>query len=299
VGARIAREGLPMAAVLALGGGPAALGLLAALMLGAGSVAAVAGAPFVDRLPRRPLMIAADIGRSLALAAVAAAALAQRLDLTGLCMAAVAVAALGVMFEAADHAILPALVSREQLTAANARLGAVDAAAEMAGPALGGGLFSLVAPPIALAATAATYLVSAAFLGAIRTRPAKPATREPFDLDFAAGFRACLGHPLVRPLLLASLGSGFFGAFFAALYVLFSLTVLSLSPAMLGLTIAAGGLGALAGAAAAPWATRLLGPGPAIVATRLAGGLGGPPRTARRRLALCGDGSPGPLAAGR
>jgi MFS family permease len=48
--------------------------------------------------------------------------------------------------------------------------------------------------------------------------------------------------------------------------VLFAVRVLDLTPAMLGLTIAAGGIGGIGGAIIAPWLARRLGPGRAIVA---------------------------------
>src|SRR5580698_5494086 len=79
-GARIAREGLPMAAVITLKAGPQALGLFAAVGLFAGALA--------DRLPKRRLLIAADIARALVLAAIPLAALAGRLTLVEIYIAA-------------------------------------------------------------------------------------------------------------------------------------------------------------------------------------------------------------------
>src|SRR3974390_1607356 len=67
VGSRISREGLPLTAVLVLGASPFQMGLLNGL--GAAAVLApglFAGA-WVDRLQRRPVLIAADLGRALLL----------------------------------------------------------------------------------------------------------------------------------------------------------------------------------------------------------------------------------------
>jgi predicted MFS family arabinose efflux permease len=68
----------------------------------------------------------------------------------------------------------------------------------------------------------------------------------------------------VAPLLLMQGANALFGAFFSALYILFALRVVGLDTALLGLTIASGGLGALAGAVIAPHMARLAGVGPAI-----------------------------------
>ena len=148
-----------------------------------------------------------------------------------------------------------------------------------------------------------TYVVSALILSRIRGRPPGPTARdgrEPTDLDLTAGLRLVFAHPLVRPLWLADLGKSFFGYFFAALYILLAINVLKLTTPMLGLTIAMGGVGGLAGAALAPWLTRRLGPGRMILLAGLGGGAtlfliplaAGPPLVAMAILAaaqLIGD----------
>ncbi len=63
----------------------------------------------------------------------------------------------------------------------------------------------------------------------------------------------------------------FFGWFFGALYILYALDTLRLSPGELGVTIAAGGVGAFAGAAVAPAFTRRLGAGRALIVSALLG----------------------------
>jgi len=180
-----------------------------------------------------------------------------------------------VAFDVADHAFLPSLVAPAQLVEGNAKLGTTEAVAEVGGPALYGALFSLIAPPLALAVNAATYLGSALTLGFIRPRPTaaeRSADETPSPFDLAAGFRIVLGHPLVRPIWLADVTQAFFGGFFSALYLIFLYRQLELTQWMIGLTVAAGGVGALAGALAAPAVTRRLGVGRAIVATAMAGG---------------------------
>ena len=83
--------------------------------------------------------------------------------------------------------------------------------------------------------------------------------------DIRDGWRAATGEPRVAPLLFMTGSNALFGSFFAALYVLFAVRVLGLTPAMLGLTIAAGGIGGIGGAILAPWLARRLGSGRAIV----------------------------------
>jgi Na+/melibiose symporter-like transporter len=277
-GARIAREGLPMAAVITLKAGPQALGLFAALALGAQAVVGLVAGPLADRLPKRPLLIGADLARALVLAIIPLAALAGQLSLVEIYLAAVLLGAANVVFDVADHAFLPSLIDQAELGDGNAKLAATDAVAEVAGPALTGVLVGVVAAPIAVGLNAVTYLVSALLLSRIRggERTSQPARASaPFRLDLGAGLRLVLAHRLVRPLWLAGVGKSFFGNFYAALYALLALTVLKLSTPMLGLTVAMGGVGGLAGAALAPRVTRRLGPGPTILLTGLVGSAAG------------------------
>jgi predicted MFS family arabinose efflux permease len=224
---------------------------------------------------------------------VPVAALAGRLDLAGVALALAAMSALTVIFDVADHAFLPQLIERAQLVDGNAKLAATDAAGEVGGPAVAGVLFQVFSAPLAIAVSALTYLASAfclLFVRAPKSMSAAPA--EPLRFDVAAGFSVVLAHPIVRPIWLMALGRDFFGWFFGALYTLFGLEVLRLSTAELGLTIAAGGVGALAGAWLAPLVSRRVGAGAAIVAASLLAGAtaalvplaGGPPLAAMATL---------------
>jgi MFS family permease len=272
-GARIAREGLPMTAVLLLKAPPAAMGALAATGLGAYAVLGLVAGHLADRLPGRALMIAADVGRMLVMIAIPLAAFAHALTLAGVALALAAMSALTVVFDVADHAFLPGIVDRALLVDGNAKLAATDAVAEIGGPAIAGLLFQLFVAPVAVATSAVTYLASALFLTALPAAPRPAAAAQPARLEILAGFRVVLAHPIVRPIWLMAIVGDFFGWFFGALYLLYALTVLKLTTAELGLTIAAGGGGALVGAALAPAFTRRLGAGPAIVVAALTMGL--------------------------
>ena len=268
-GARIARDGLPLAAVLAIDARPAQLGLLAALATGPQVLVGLTAGGLVDRSRRRRIMIVSDLGRAAVLASVPLAAWLHLLTITQLYLVAAAAGVGNVLFDLADHALLPSLVARERLVDANAKLSLTDSLAEIGGPAIAGVLVQLLTAPIAIAANAASYLGSALLLGAIR-RPGAPipAAAAPANWleDLRAGFGAIFGHPLLRPIWLMGVTASLFGSIFAPLYVYFAIKILGLTPAMLGLTIAAGGVGALAGALAGPWLARQAGLGVSIVA---------------------------------
>jgi MFS family permease len=270
-GARVTREGLPIVAVLGLGASPGQVGLLAALANGPALIVGLAAGGLVDRSRRRGLMMAADLLRAAVLATVPIAGLLHLLALPHLYLAAALVGAASVLFEIADHAYLPALVTPEQLTDANASLSATESVAEIGGPALAGALFQVLAAPLAIAVNAFTYLVSAAFLAGIgKAEPSpEPEPHARWTDDVAMGFSAAWRDPLVRPIFLVSAMQNLAGGIFSALYILFCVRVVGLNPALLGIAIATGGVGALAGSALAGPLGRRLGVGPAILGAQV------------------------------
>lgn len=275
-GARITREGLPLAAVLAIDASPFELSVLAALAMGPGLIVGLVAGGYVDRSRRRPILIATDIARAAVLMTVPLAAWSGLLSMPHLYVVAACVGAASVLFDIADNAYLPSLLSPGDLMEGNAKINTTESVAEVGGPALSGVLFQLLTVPVAIAVNAVTYLLSAAFLATIRkAEPPVPPAAEPATLrqDMTIGVSAIFTDPFVRPIFLITVTEAFFGSFFAGLYVLYAVQTLGLTPAMLGVTIATGGLGALAGAVAGPALARALGVGRAILLAALAYGV--------------------------
>lgn len=288
LGSRVTRTALPVIAVLSVDSSPLALGLLGALTVAPGALVALAAGGAVDRARKRPILIGADLVRAVAVGSLPVAAFAGVLTMLHIYLVAAVVGAASALFQITDNAYLPALVGREHVVQGNSVIEATESVAEVAGPGLAGVLIQIFTAPIAVAIDAASYLVSAAFLGSIEKREA-PAAAEPGRpsvwRDIALGFRVSWSHPLVRPILLALTAASFFGGFFAALYMLFALDVLGLDPATIGVVISMGGVGALLGAVSSSALVRRLGLGRALIATFALSGLG----------ALCIPAAGGPL----
>ncbi|MGZ3403013.1 MAG: MFS transporter [Phenylobacterium sp.] len=276
-GARITREGLPMMAVMGLSAAPAQLGLLAALSNGSALVVGLVAGDFVDHTARRPILIAMDLVRAAILIVLPIAAWMGLLSMLEVYVVAVLVAASSVLFDIADHAYLPGLVGKDLITDANARISVTESVAEMGGPALAGVLFQWLTAPIAVAMNAGTYLVSALLLARIKTPepPRDPGVKRRGWVDgVVTGARTSWHEPRVRMLLIMTGTGGLFGGFFSALYIAYVLRGLGLSPALLGLGIASGGVGALAGSLLAQAMAKRLGVGPAICAAGALSALG-------------------------
>src|ERR1700712_4283801 len=121
-GARITREGLALASVLTIDAKPVQLGILAALATGPSVIVGLIGGGFVDRSRKRSIMIASDCARAALLFTVPLAAWFHLLAMNQLYVVALAMGALSVLFDIADHAYLPHLVAREHLMEGNTKL---------------------------------------------------------------------------------------------------------------------------------------------------------------------------------
>jgi MFS family permease len=130
-----------------------------------------AAASLVDRLPRRRLMIGADLVRFAVFAALPLAGSAAVI----VALAAVAGFATG-FFRPAVYAGLPNLVSDDELANANSILQTIENLTLATGPILGGALVATTGPDVAYLINAATFLASAALLAGIPGRLLQAAT---------------------------------------------------------------------------------------------------------------------------
>ena len=256
-GSMIGGTALDFTAILFLGATPVQLGVLSAMQIVPGLLAGLFAGAWVDRLPRRPLLIGADVGRALVLASLPLAALLGALHIAQVYVVALLISILSIFFDVAYQAYLPALVGKHELVEGNSKLSASAAVAEFGGFSVAGALVQALTAPMAILIDAASFVVTAVTLGMIRTREAAviPATEagEPnLYHEIGEGLKTVWGHPLLRASaaveLLHNLGNGVF----AALVVLYMSRGLGFNPAVLTPIWAVGGLSSFAGAALAP-----------------------------------------------
>src|SRR6185369_5893105 len=163
-GSQVTFLALPLAAILVLHASAFEMGVLGAVEFAPFLFLTLFAGAWVDRVRRRPVMIAANLARAGLIGAVPIAAALGVLSIPFLAVVAFAAGCGAVLFEVAFLAYVPSLVGRDRLTAANTRLFSSASAADVVGPGLAGTLVSLVGAPFALAADALSYLVSAASL---------------------------------------------------------------------------------------------------------------------------------------
>ena len=277
VGSQVSFLALPLLAALTLNASPLQFGVLAA----AGALPALLFGLFagvwIDRLRRRPLLIAADLGRAALLLAIPLAAALGALRIEYLYAVVFLNGSLTLVFDVAHQSLLPTLVRRDQLTEGNSKLELSRSAAEIGGPGLAGGLVQALTPPFALVVDALSYLLSALLIGQIRAIEPPPAPDNQcrhLRRELGEGLRVVFGSPLLRPLALGAATIVCFSSLLEAVFFLYLARTLQLAPIVQGVIFAAGNVGFLIGALVAERAARRFGVGPTIAGGVLLVGVG-------------------------
>ncbi len=261
----------PLVAVLALGAGVGATGLLQTAQTLPFLLLSIPAGVLADRMSRRRLMAGAEALRALALLAVLALAGCGLLSWTLLALLGFAGACGTVVYTVAAPALVPALVPQSALAAANGRIELARTIAFAAGPALAGALVGWTGAAPAFAVAAALSLGAVILLAGLR-EPARPALppRHPLE-DLREGAAFVFRHRLLRPVFTTQLI--FNTAFFVlqAVYVPYAIHRLGLSAAAVGATLAIYGIGMVGGALVATRVLRALPFGVVIAIGPLAG----------------------------
>jgi MFS family permease len=270
VGTQVTFIALPLTAILVLDAGTFEVAALTAMDTLPFLLFALPAGVWIDRLRRRPLMVIADFGRAAALLSIPVAYALDVLSLGQLFVVGFSVGTLAVMFDLSYLSYLPSLVGREQVASGNARLEATRAAAQAAGPGIGGALVGLFGAPVALLADAVSYLVSGGLVAAIRQSEPEPAPERRHALtELREGIRYVFRQPYIRALTLAIGGSNLFTFMVIALFMVYGVRELGLSAQLLGLIFTVANVAGLVGAVVNNRIVRRVGLGPTIVGSAL------------------------------
>ncbi|GGQ83190.1 MFS transporter [Couchioplanes azureus] len=222
--------------------------------------ALISGA-YVDRLDRRLLVVVVNLVRAVALAALAATIATETVTVAAIYAVLFLLGTGETVADTAMGALLPSVVTSEQLPSATARLYATFTIAnQFVAKPLGAWLFVIsAAAPFGL--DALTFAIAAALIAGIRVVPpaAEVASRSSLRAEVVEGVRWLWRHRLVRTLAL-SMGIGniaYCAAF--AVFVLYCRQRLGLSDLGYGFLLIAFAIGGLCGTAIAAKLTRTFG----------------------------------------
>jgi MFS family permease len=272
-GTQVSLLALPLTAVLVLDASAFEVAVLGTVEFMPFILFALPAGVWVDRLPRRPILIAGDFGRAALLATIPVAYIADVLALWQLYVVGFLVGICTVFFDVAYQSYLPALVERKQIIEGNSKLEISRSAAQIGGPGFAGGLVELFTAPYAVLVDAVSFLGSGLFVlrigkqepPVVAAEGAEPSMRT----ELKEGFRFVLGNPNLRAQAGCTATANFFFNVGFSIVVVFFVRVLDLSPGVIGLVFSLSSIGSLIAALVSRRISNRFGIGPTTIAVTL------------------------------
>jgi len=274
-GSAITQLALPLIAATTLDVTPFEFGLLTTIEFLPFILFSLPAGVWVDRLRRRPILIAGDLGRAIAIASIPVAFAFDALTIWQLYVVGFVNGILTVFFDVAYQSYLPSVVERDQLVDGNSKLEITRSASQILGPGLAGILIGAFRAPFAMVLDAVSYVVSALFLTWIR-RPEPPievhdtvadGPKPSMRQEVSIGLRYVLGHRWLRNIAATTGTSNFFGNVVNAILILYLTDERGLGPEAIGFAFSVASVGFLVGALTTNRLTERLGVGRMLVLT--------------------------------
>lgn len=262
LGAQVSGVAIPLLAVLTLHASPFELGLVTASSTLAFAVIGLPAGVWLDRWQRRPILVASDLSRTVLLATIPLAAAFGVLTLTQLVVVSLLTGVARVFFDVGYQSYIPSVIGRDRILAGNSSMETIRASGQVVGPGLGGWLVAFAGAANVVLIQAATFAVSAISLMAMRTcEPVvRPHVNQPrLRAQVMEGLAFVGRNRILRATAIASAASNFAFAIASAVSFILMSRSLELSPAEIGVIIAAGSVTVTIAAAFTPRFTRRVG----------------------------------------
>src|SRR5205809_1367061 len=249
-GGQVTFLALPLTAALMLDASPFEVGVLTALEALPFALLGLPAGVMVDRFPKLPIIIAADVGRALALLAVPIGAWLGMLSMPVLYVVGFLVGTGSIIGWPAYQVFMTERVGRSNLVEANAKIGISDSAAQLVGPGIAGMLIQWLTAPFAILLDAFCFLMSALMLRGIppATTDAPKARPRNMVAEIREGLAVVRNNPTLRSLVWSIGLWQIFRHAFIAIVVLYAARELGFSAGHVGVMFMMAGVGSLAAA---------------------------------------------------
>ncbi len=302
-GTQVSQIAIPVIAAVLLDASAAEVGLLTTIEFLPFLLFTPPAGVWVDRFPKKRILILGDLGRAVMLASIPVAFALDGLTIWQLYVVGFVNGVMTVFFDVADQSYLPSILARDELVEGNSKLQVSGSSAQILGQPLGGGIVAVLSAPVAVLVDAASFVGSAALILSIRERmgrtrdgasltdPAAAVAGDAIDgpiivgsvaaeaaaaagppistsgmrLQIMEGLRYIFGHAYLGNIAATTGTSNLFANIGFAIFPVFAYRTLELEPAQVGTIGGLGGAGVLIGALIASRVQGRLGVGRTII----------------------------------
>ncbi|MFF4161385.1 MFS transporter [Streptomyces sp. NPDC001678] len=272
IGNSVTTVAVPLVAVVTLNTSATAVGLLSAAVWLPWLLVGLPAGAWVDRMRRRPLLIACAVVSAVLYATVPIAAWLDALTFSHL-LAVVLICGIAAVFvRTAVHSYLPTVLTEADLQEGNARISASESATDVVGKGLAGLISQAFGAAAGLFLDALTFVLSALCLTGIKAREAKPEQPDqpiPLGRQIAEGLRFVFSDRYLRPIVTYGALVNFALLGYQAVQVVFLVRTVGAGTASVGVLLTAGSIGGIVGASVAPAVGRRFGTARGMLATQL------------------------------
>jgi MFS family permease len=240
---------LPLTAITVLHASSLQVSLLTAASFTSWLVIGLPAGAIVHRWPLRRVQVAADLFRAVVLVSVPAAAWLDVLSLPQLVLVTLVSGFASVLFDVANSTFMVSVVPREDLTRRNSLTSATVAVTQTAGPSFGGLLVGVAGAANALLVDVASFLASGALLARVPRTEARTDHGLPVRKAVIDGWRYVVRHPVIGPCAAMATTINFVCGALIALGPLYLVRTLHAPVRIVGVVLAAEGVGTFLGAA--------------------------------------------------
>jgi MFS family permease len=270
LGSSISSVALPLVALTLLHAGVFAISVLTAAAWLPWLLVGLPAGAWVDRLPRRRIMMAADLVSLGAFASVPVSAALGWLTVTQLLIVALLAGTAAVFFTTAYRAFLPALVGADDLPEGNAKLQGSQEVTHIAGPGIAGLIAQTAGATGGVIADAVSFAVSAACLARIHVpEPRAAAPRHRLRSEIAEGLAIVARDPLLRVNAVFGSLANLVLTGYQSVLVVYLVRVVGLDPGLAGVVLALTSIGGVLGALVARRAGARLGTARAVLLSKV------------------------------
>ncbi len=249
LGNQFTQLALPIAAAVALHATAIEMGFLGAMRFAPAILIGLPAGVWLDRTKRKPVLVVSQLVSAAALATIPAAAVLHALTIGQLYVVAFLAGGAATFQGIAQTAFVPSIVGRDRLVEANSRIQSSLTVANLLGPGVAGAAVQALTAPVAITFDAFSFLVgslTSAWTRAHETAPSGPGHR---PLAEAIEGQVWLWRqPLVRAITLTIVLNNGGGNVTFAVFILYFVTQVGITPFQLGLIFAIGGVASLLGA---------------------------------------------------
>ncbi|BCB04796.1 MFS transporter [Bacillus sp. KH172YL63] len=270
-GSQISVMALPLTAVLIFDASPMEMGIYMGMATAPYLVIGLFAGVWVDRVRRRPLMLTSNLLSAAILSLIPVLAWLDLLTISLMYIILFLFGSTRVVFELAYLSFIPSIVGQNEIADANSKIHSTVSVAKVAGPSLAGFLISLVTAPFAILIDSVSFIVSYFVLRRIPVEEPLPKVKTVNNIwkEIGLGLKTIFTHRILLSLSASTATINFFHTTFSAVFMIFLVKNVHLTPLEIGLVMSIGSIGTLIGAFTAKKVSDRIGIGPSIIGSTI------------------------------